>query len=771
MSNCFHCGDPIVHPVKQDEKTFCCQGCLSVYNIISNAGLDKYYDGEEQAGLNTSKKSLYLDFLDAEEVEGKLLSYKDNERSVVKFILPSIHCASCVWLLERLSALNPGIISSEIDFLSKRITIHFNHNTISLRQVGELLMNIGYEPKLDLEQRKRKINHLIIRIGVAGFAFGNIMLLSFPEYLGETTGGFWKGFFSLISVVLSIPLLTYCAYPFYRGVITAARSKRVSVDILIVLGIAALFFRSSYDIFILEGSGYLDSLGGLIFFLLMGKWFQAKVFSELSFEKSNSSYLPLAVLKQADKDFEVTPLNKVVKGDVIRLRNGEVVPFKSIIKSSDGVVENSFITGEELPISVKSGDIVYCGAQVRGEFIDLVVLDTKEDDLSDLWREQQRSSDESAHWLQNKVIPIFTYTIILIAITTFTYWWINSGVEKAFLAATSVLIIACPCAVALSGPTVFGITLRRFSKKGLFLKGAEVIKKLEGIKSIVFDKTGTITGKGMELSWVGEALTARQKAIISAIIENSSHPFASKIRNALAVPLNDDVVLGFFNEDLGLGVTAVAEGVEYKIGSADFVDCSAGSETSVYFKIDNEIVGHYEIRLSLRADIDKVFQNIRSNSIGTYILSGDPHLNVSSYSHLTAKDHIIKGASPTDKRKFIELQNQKDSVLMIGDGINDSLAFDAADVGIAVVEETGAFFPSCDGILKAEHFKELPFFIAGAKYSKQVLVACFTFSFLYNAVGLYFAVTNQLTPLFAAILMPLSSATIVVLASLLLRKL
>lgn len=761
MGNCYHCGDDIVTEVKSENKSFCCQGCASVFNIINGAGLTDYYNGEKQNPGISNKKLVYLDYLESEDVQSKLITYKDNKRSVVKFVLPSIHCASCVWLLERLPLLNKGVISSEIDFLSKRITIHFDHNQTNLREVGELLLSIGYEPKLDFKGKKKRINHLIIRIGVAGFCFGNIMLLSFPEYLDQNPGEMWKRFFSYLNLILSIPIFTYCSMPFYKGVSSAWRAKKISVDILIVIGILTLLGRSVYEIFILESGGYLDSLAGLLFFLLIGKWFQAKVFSELSFEKDNSYYLPLAVLKKSGEDFQVTSLKEVEKGDFLRLRNGEVVPFKCVLNSIEGVVENSFITGEELPVQLKQGDLVFCGAQVKGELIEVVVADTENGDLSEMWRESNKTGSEDSSLVSSRFITIFTLAVFGVAIGAFVYWSFFSW-EKAFLATTSVLIVACPCALALSAPTVYGLILRKFGKFGAYLKNAQAIKTLSKIKTVVFDKTGTITNKNIELNWVGDQLGVEDQMAIASISQHSSHPLAKEITKRFKTFCKVDA----FVEDLGKGASGIVEGIRYKIGSNDFVGAPSTGVTSVYVARENQILGMFTMKLSLRENLENWLKGF-SKTFKTFLLSGDPNLNKADYNHLFNSAQIIKDASPLEKSRVIKEQSELQPTLMVGDGINDSLAFDSATLGLAVVEETGAFFPSCDGIIKGEQLNNLPFLIDVAKYSKTVLIACFSFSIIYNSIGLYFAVTQQLTPLFAAILMPLSSVSVVGLAVLL----
>lgn len=765
MENCYHCGDDIVKEFKEDNHSFCCKGCVSVYGIIKHAGLQNYYSQENTPGTS-STSNVYLDYLGSPEVEEEVITYKDDLRSVVKFVLPSIHCASCVWLLERLNLLSPSIISSQVNFLSKKITIHFDHNQMGLKEVGELLLSIGYEPKLDYSKKKNRINHLIIRIGMMGFCFGNIMLLSFPEYFGSVVEEEWAKLFSLLNILLSIPVITYGAQPFYKGVYSALKAKKVSVDVLIVIGLVALFGRSLYEIGVLDQGGYLDSLSGLIFFLLIGKWFQAKVFSELSFEKGNSTYLPLAVLKEQEDEFVITPLKELNKGDVIRLRNGEVVPFKCVLRSESGAVDNSFITGEELPIQVKKGDVLFCGGQVQGEYMDAIVSDTVSTNLSELWRESKvEEGNPSEVTVNSRLITWFTIVVLGTAVLTFVYWF-NTSLEKAFLGATSVLIIACPCALALSAPTVYGLILRMLGTKGLFLKSASVIKRMSSVNKIVFDKTGTVTGKEVGLSWDGENLSDLDKSVLSSVIQNSSHPLASKLMKVVQGKVDIDD----FKEKVGEGVSANYQGVEYRLGTADYVEKeSVQGNLSIYVTKNGLLLGRFVLKLSLRPKLEKLFDVIR-DKFQVFLLSGDPNLVKEDYLHLFLdNDSIVSGASPDEKKQFVSKLNQDNDVMMLGDGINDSLAFNQSSVGLAVVEETGSFFPSCDGIIEGESLKSLDEYIEFAKFGKITLAVCFLFSFTYNVIGVYYAVTLNLSPLFAAILMPLSSVSVVLIAYILLK--
>ncbi|MEQ8530846.1 MAG: heavy metal translocating P-type ATPase metal-binding domain-containing protein, partial [Imperialibacter sp.] len=358
---CYHCGDEcLFEPILAHEKHFCCEGCKTVYELLQDNGLCDYYELEQTPGLSLKqpKSSEAYEFLDEEVISKKLIDFTDGKTTKVTFYIPAIHCSSCLWLLENLPRLERSVISSRVNFVKKELTIAFQQDNVSLRKIVELLASIGYAPLITLEdetkeQRKASSPNrkLYAQLGVAGFCFGNIMLLSFPEYLGfDGDEDYLKQFVGYLNFLLALPVVFYSAQDYFVSAFKSLRKKFVNIDVPISLGIAALFLRSTYEVFLGGAAGYFDSLAGLLFFLLIGKWFQSKSYDHLSFERNYTSYFPLAVLKWVNGATRNIPVSDIKKGDILLIRNKELIPADGILISPSASVDYSFVTGESDPV-------------------------------------------------------------------------------------------------------------------------------------------------------------------------------------------------------------------------------------------------------------------------------------------------------------------------------------------------------------------------------------------------------------------------------------
>ncbi|NND07414.1 MAG: ATPase P, partial [Saprospiraceae bacterium] len=478
---CYHCGEKCDQlTIREAEKHFCCAGCKTVYQILSENDLCNYYELNQAAGISFKRRSNEkYGYLDDEGIEDRLIDFRDGNRTVVHFFLPQIHCSSCLWLLENLSRLDSSILSSKVNFLKKEVHIQYATGVISLRQVVELLSSLGYAPvllldKLDEDKVPTVDRSLYYKLGLAGFAFGNIMLLSFPEYLGldPAVDGAFVRFFGYLNIVLILPVVSYSAQDYLRSAWHGLQQRHLNIDVPISLGILALMGRSFYEILSHTGAGYLDSLAGLIFFLLVGKWFQQKTFHKISFDRDYKSYFPMAThLLIHGKEKPVT-IDKLKQGDRIVIREGELVPADTILLAGDANIDYSFVTGEAVLTRQVSGDKVFAGGRQMGGILQLEVLRPVDQSyLTSLWNDSAFSKSASAGTasdLADRVAKYFTAIILLIALCTLLYW-LPQNASVAINAVTAVLIIACPCAVALSIPFTFGNVLRILGDHGFYL--------------------------------------------------------------------------------------------------------------------------------------------------------------------------------------------------------------------------------------------------------------------------------------------------------------
>lgn len=779
---CVHCGEDCgSNPVIWDDLPFCCHGCKTVYQILNEKKLDKYYDIQPMSGIRVEQTNMgdKYAYLDNEEIINDLLDFSDGGISKINLFVPTIHCASCIWLLENLNTLNQGIVQSFVNFPRKTVSITFRDSEISIRQIVELLASIHYIPEITLDQLNKKESNdsdktLIIKIGIAGFSLMNVMLYNFPEYLpgGDQIDSLFISVFGWLSFALAIPVVFYSANDYYLSAYKGLKHKIINIDLPITLGIFTLFVQSAYDIISGNGIGYMDSLVGLVFFLLVGKWYQGKTYQALSFERDYKSYFPVAVTKIINNIHESIPLKKLKENDKILIRNQELIPADSKLSKGTASIDYSFVTGESIPISKNIGDIIFAGGRQVGSNIELeVVKNVEQSYLTQLWNQDPKGkdSDSDLNTTINKVSEYFTVIILIIALTAAIYWlFVDSSL--AIFAFTSVLIIACPCALALTVPFTFGSTMRVFGRKGFYIKNIAVIESLYKINNVVFDKTGTLTlNREINTRFVGEqSLTKEQEKIIKSISSHSSHPLSIAISNSISC--DDLYEIEKFNEIPSLGITGEIKGNKINIGSKKFVtgkDETDTNSTNVYVFLEGSVLGYFKIENVYREGLKQVISNFKVHN-KLALLSGDNESEKAKLELVFGKGaELLFNQSPSEKRDFIKKlkEDHNNKVLMIGDGLNDAGALLESDVGLTIADDIFSFSPACEGIIESSKFAKLYEFINFTKTSMTIVKISFVISFIYNAIGIFFAVQGILSPIIAAILMPISSISVVAFAT------
>lgn len=775
---CAHCGyDCPSTDIRIADQYFCCEGCKMVYQLLNENGLTQYYKIQKGAGisLKSGGAATQFDYLDNETIVQQLIDFEDDKIIKVTFYLPQIHCSACLWLLEHLYQLNPSIVQSRVNFLKKELYLTFLKSEITLRAVVELLATIGYAPEINLNsleapKAKQTDRTFLYKLGVAGFCFGNIMLVSFPEYLGlnELIDQAFYRFFSYLNIVLILPVLLYSATGYFKATWVSFRERQLGIDVPITLGISVLFLRSIFEIVTQTGVGYLDSLAGLVFFLLIGKWFQQRTYHQLSFDRDYTAYFPIAALKKTiDGAVESVALSQLQKGDVILVKNETLIPADGVIIKGDAQIDYSFVTGESKPIRKEIGDKVYAGGRQKGTQIEVqLTKKVSQSYLTQLWNEETFNTKQTTDFstLLNRVGRYFTWVILGIAFVTGGYWlWMDSTI--AMNAFTAVLIIACPCAIALSVPFTLGNAIRILSKHGFYLKNTTVVERLRGINTIVFDKTGTLTAANThQLTYHGTPLTPEEKQAIKAVAYQSTHPISQSLVNYFqTIKPNHQThnqPIRNFQAYIGKGIEGGVGEDWVQIGSSDFVQ-SPHSKKGTYIKINHTIKGYFTLAPTHRKGIFGVIQRLKKR-YRIALLSGDNSQSKQQWQPLFEETALHFNQSPKDKLTYIrDLQQKGQRVMMLGDGLNDAGALKQSDVGIAVTENVQHFSPACDAILEGKQLNRLEQLIQFSHTSVRMVHWALLLSFCYNLVGLYFAVQGLLTPVIAAILMPLSSISIV----------
>ena len=773
--NCFHCGLDIekADEIHFDTKVFCCNGCKTVYEIFSANDLSCYYDFEQSPGATPLDIAGKYDFLDNPTIVAKLLDFQEENTEIITLSIPHIHCSSCIWILENLQRLQTGINTSQVNFPEKKVRINYNPTLVTVKEIVYLLSSIGYEPYISLENYetgKEKIDRsLTYKLGVAFFCFGNIMLLSFPEYfeVEEYWLDQYRGFFRWLIFALSLPSFFYSASGYYVSAYKSIRSKMLNIDIPIALGIVVMFVRSTFDIIMDYGSGFFDSLCGLIFFMLLGKMFQIKTYSFLSFERDFKSYFPIAITRiNSDASEESIPVFDIQKGDRLLIRNQELIPVDGILISEKSEIDYSFVTGEAIPIVKQSGDKIFAGGKQIGKVIEMEVLHSvSQSYLTQLWSNDvfQKKVEQKHKTITDAISRYFTPILLLIAFAGWGYW-IFFDANTAFNVFTAVLIVACPCALALTAPFTMGNVLRIMGKQKFYLKNALVIEQLAKVDTIVFDKTGTITtNKKSNISYQGIELSIEEQALIKSVLRASNHPLSRMLYDFLPETKREKVIL--FEEIPGKGIQAKIFDRQIQIGSASFVGKiqeEGLQQTAVHIKIDEVYCGHYIFNNEYRTGLEDLFQ-LLNKKYEIKILSGDNEGERPTLEKLLPNGvELVFNQKPDEKLAFIkQLQEQGKNVMMVGDGLNDAGALAQSNVGISISENVNVFSPACDAILDASEFFKLNYFLNLSKDAIKTIKMSFGLSLLYNVVGLSFAITGNLLPLVAAIIMPLSTITIV----------
>ena len=754
-----------------DEKTFCCNGCKSVYEILNINNLANFYELNKRAGIRPNdESSSQFEYLDTPEIFEKVTDFSEGNTSLVTFKIPVIHCSSCIWLLESLHTLNEDIKYSQVNFTRKTLQVSFNHNNLKLSELAKFLNNLGYKPVINLETADKNVDHLdkslLVKLAIAGFAFGNGMFLAFPEYIGGED--FWmqqyKGLFRSLTFLLAIPVVFYSASDYYKSAWYGLKNKIVNIDVPIVLGIFVLFGRSAYEVISGYGPGYFDTLCGLLFFMLLGKIFQKRTYSALSYDRDYKSFYPIAVTKVDFNGKQQNILLSEIKvGDRILVRNQELIPVDAILINGEGNIDNSFITGESESISKQPGDKIFAGGKQIGSSLELeVIKNVDQSYLTQLWnKEAFKKYETGLDTLTNNISKYFTFIILGITLISGIYWsTIDMG--KMFQVVSAILIIACPCALALSAPFTFGHIMRILGRNKFYVKDTLTIEKIAKIDTLVFDKTGTITHrKKTNIKYDGVEISEFDLLNIKTLLKNSNHPLSKSLYDFIEV--NDDYYsVENFEEISGKGYEAHIRGNIYRIGSAKYNNQeSKNLETAVYVSKNGEFLGKFIFKNEYRDHLKNLFKVLTSYKI--FILSGDNSSEETQLKDIIPNCQAMAfNQSPEDKLNYIkELQDRSFKVAMLGDGLNDAGALKQSNVGIAISDDTNSFTPSSDVIMNGDKVVDLDKYLNVCKGSITIVKMTFIISFLYNIVGLSYAVTGHMDPLFAAIIMPISSITVV----------
>lgn len=765
---CYHCGEEIsgIDLVIAD-KHFCCAGCKGVYQILTANNMCAYYAYNDNPGKRLEGNT-HFEYLDEQSIVGQLLNYQDQKSSIVTFYIPAIHCSSCIWLLEHLYKINPAIFDSRIDFLKREVTISFKQQEVSLRKVVETLVEIGYEPAINLQdvvkENSATVNKsLILKIAIAGFCMGNVMLFSFPDYFGLTDlEPQFKAMFAWLNLAFSIPVVFYCGKDYFSSAFASLKHKHVNLDTPLALIIAVLFLRTFIAVVFAGETGFADTLTGLVFLLLMGKWVKQRTYHHISFDRDYRSYFPIAITTLQDGKEKPKAINELIVGDRIWIRNGELIPADSILMRGDAWLDMSFVTGETEPQPKVLGEVIYAGGKQMGEGIEIeVVKNASQSYLTGLWNKDNYTRGFKQNF-NDSVAKYFSIAVFVIAFTAMFYWLFYHDTTKAWAAFTAVIIVACPCVLALSTPFTLSAILAVFDKKGFYVKNTDAVESLAGCNAIVFDKTGTLTTtENAKIRFTG-SLTDEEKTLLVSLLNHSSHPLSRQILKSISsgrfYPISKykevpgKGIRGLVNEQMVFAGNQA--NLPFKIEPPEYA--------GVHIVIGDEYKGTFIVEQEWRSGLSNLMARLQ-DQFALKVLSGDTNKDEKALKTFFSSATAIKfEQSPQQKLTTIQQQQEAgEKVMMLGDGLNDAGALKQSDFGIAITDNINNFTPGCDAILKGSSLTLLPNFYKLSKDGLKIIKISFAIAIAYNCVGLYFAVQGTLYPLVAAVLMPISTITII----------
>ena len=782
--------------IKENDLNFCCGGCQSVYHILKSENLDSFY---EKLGNKTIKAPLQVsnDDLSKFDSENFLNSYTTITKDgfvQIDLILEGIHCAACVWLNEKVLYDTKGVIEANINFTTNKARVVFNSDILKLSDIIKKIRSVGYnadayDSSIADKEASKATQDYFVRIMVAVVCTMNIMMLSVAKYTGFFTGMSIevKNMIHLAEFILATPVLFFSGFVFYKGAYFGLKNRIVNMDLLVSSGATMTYVYSLFVLFGAKGESYFDSVAMIITFVLVGKYLEVigKKSAIDTLDKIKST-LPLEAIVVKDGKKETKALNLVQVGDLIELKIGEKVPVDGKIISGNASFDESSLTGESIPVYKKTGDNIFSGTVILDSTILFeVVKDFKNSTFSSIVTllEDSLNSKPKIQTLANKISRRFSLIILSIAFITFLVWYYFGldlgfyfeGVnqfERSFITAISVVVIACPCALALATPMASLVGISELAKKSLLFKEAKFIETIANATTVVFDKTGTLTKGELEVSFV-EFFNKDERSInlLYSLLDSSNHPVSIAVKRYIKENFEvSNVSLEDIKNIEAKGLSARYENIEILGGNEALlkefdvkINIHLNSKFTQYlFCIDKKIVANFELKDELKDDAKELIEYLKEQNIESIMLTGDNNFVASSIAKELEISNYKANLTPKDKADFIkDLKNSGKTVVMVGDGVNDSVALASSDVAIAMGNSADVSMMVSDVVMLNSKLKSLKDAFIISKKTYKHIKQNLAFSLIYNTITIPIAAAGFIIPLFAALSMSLSSLVVV----------
>ncbi len=790
IETCFHCGLPCsdtLYYVKLDslDRAMCCLGCKAVAEAIIENNLQSYYQLRDETAISQHDRVppdlLALEQYDLDDIQDAFIEKNgiDSQKSILLSI-EGISCAACVWLLESRLKPVPGVVQFEVNLTTQRAKLTWCDETVNLASILRYIADIGfraypYQREHQEQLREQAQRAALKRLAVSGFGLGQVMMFSAPLYgwFSQEITPHYRDFFRVVSLLVTTPVLLYCGLPFFKAALRSLASRRLSMDVALSLALIVVFCAGLSVIILQTGTVYFDTITMLLFFITLGRYIELRARHQSCFISQTLTQSPQTwVMREGEQGCDAVPLGKLKEGDNIRVKAGETIPADGLVVNGITSVSESLLTGESMPKTKQEGDSVLAGSHNVDHPITVRVTHCGEDTaISAIVRLFERAQFDKPKLVlfTQQFAHYFVLFQILAAIALFSYYWPVS-ITQAYGSAVALLLVCCPCALALATPIALSCTMKVLSKLGFLCTRGHVIETLPYVTDIIFDKTGTLTEGVFTLKHceVFSSLSQDKVLAIAAALEShSEHPLASAFRSMTVVSQPQHVKV-----HPNLGVEGHVCGEQYFIGNSRFIETNTNASvintqnqdnsTVIYLADKQQCHACFYLQDSVRFGTKATIDALQQQGYRLHILSGDNTKAVTACAESLTIDHATANCSVEDKLQYIKhCQKRGSIVIMVGDGLNDAPLLMQADVAIAMSNAADLTRVNADAVLMTEALTPLPLVLNQSRKAKRIITQCLFWAVAYNLTALPLAMTGHVAPYVAAGLMSLSSVLVV----------
>lgn len=782
--SCNHChlefDDSVM--IKDGEYNFCCNGCQGVFHLLNEEGLDSFYEKSNNIKLTPPSQNFKdSSTFNTQSFYEKFVKVDQDGFSEVSLIIEGIHCSACVWLNEKALHKMDGVIEANINFTNNKATIVWADNVVKLSQIIDMIRAVGYDAfaydatTVELHANKQRKSYYL-KMAVAIFASMNIMWIAVAQYAGYFSGITQdvKTILNIAEGVLATPVLFYSGWVFFRGAYYGLKTKVVNMDLLVATGASFTYVYSIYITINQYGEAYFDSVSMIITFVLIGKFLEvlSKKNAADTLDLLNKN-IPSVVNIFKDEKVVECKLDDIQVDDIVVISSGERVLLDGEIIKGNGSFDESSLSGESDAIYKSIGDKVISGTvSIDADIHFKVIKDFKHSTLKSLVTllESAINKKPKIQQVANRLSEHFSSAILILSFLTFLVWWFwPHSFETSFMVGISVIVIACPCALALATPVATLVGLSLAVKKGILFKEAAQLETMAKVDTIVFDKTGTLTMAKPEV--VDSKLYGNfDESLLYSLVKSSNHPISNAIKNYLEQKNNQlkEKVFDEYEQKPAFGISAKKDDNLYLGGNLKLlniynIESNYESKNSIfYFVINNEVKAIYELKDTIKDNAKEIIQNLKSNNLDIVMLTGDNKNSAFDVANeLDIKTYEYE-QSPEDKADYIsKLHVDGKRVVMVGDGINDILALARADIGIAMGNGNDIAIDVGDVVLLDDSLKSLNNAFKISRTTFGLIKQNLFISLIYNAITIPLAMAGYVIPLVAAISMSISSLLVV----------